>query len=82
MASGVVGRQAPVRDSAMAGIGLQFALTKNAIGVQVPVVTDLSPDGPAAASGQVMVGDTIVACDGHPCAGTLIHQRKWYRACS
>jgi len=62
-------RQAPIRDNQMAGIGLQFEVTRNPSGVVVPVVTALQPDGPAAASGQVHVGDTIVACDGQACEG-------------
>ena len=35
----------------------------------MPVVTAMLPDGPAASSGQVLVGDTIAACDDQSCEG-------------
>jgi hypothetical protein len=60
--------------STMAGVGLQFEVARNPRGELVPVVTKLQPDGPAAASGQVQVGDTIVACDGQACEGKSIEE--------
>jgi len=74
MASGVTGQLggSPPRDPSLAGIGLQFEVSRNPRGVAVPVVTALVPDGPAAASGQVAVGDTILECDGQPCEGKKV----------
>jgi len=65
---------APIRDSTMAGVGLQFEVTRNPRGVLVAIVTKLLADGPAAASGLVQVGDTIVACDGQACEGKSIEE--------
>ena len=62
------------RDAALAGIGLRFEMTLRASGELVPVVLALVPDGPAAASGQVAVGDTIVSCDGTACEGKSVEQ--------
>ena len=62
------------RDAALAGIGLRFEMTLRASGELVPVVLALVPDGPAAASGQVAVGDTIMSCDGTACEGKSVEQ--------
>ena len=73
VASGVTGqRDSPMRDPSLAGIGLQFEVARDPRGVAVPVVTALVPDGPAAASGQVLVGDTILECDGQLCEGKKV----------
>jgi hypothetical protein len=54
--------------SAQGGLGLQFEMRPHASGVSMPVVTALTPDAPAERSGQVFVGDSILTCDGEPCA--------------
>ena len=73
MAAGITGqRGSPMRDPSLAGIGLQFEVARNPRGVAVPVVTALVPDGPAAASGQVWVGDTVLECDGQLCEGKKV----------
>ena len=46
--------------STMAGVGLQFEVTRNPRGVLVAIVTKLLADGPAAASGLVQVSDIVL----------------------